>query len=61
MRILNGPISDRLRKLFGADVKTWPAYRASESTPMPAKGVEGIDLSQSGRAGRGGRHRREWR
>lgn len=35
MRPVSGPISDRLRKLFGSNVADWPAYRASDVSPMP--------------------------
>lgn len=61
MKELNGPISERLRRLFGKDVKRWPAYRASESKSMPADTYTGVDLSVPGKRGQTGRHRRTWR
>lgn len=40
-----GPISDRLRALFGADVGAWPAWREPEEIhDMPEEDYQGIEL-----------------
>ncbi len=50
MRPVSGPISDRLRRLFGDKVADWPAYRQPEAKPMPKSGVGGKALG--GKPGR---------
>lgn len=41
MIAMPGVISDRLRKLFGADVANWPAYRKADVKPMPTRWLPG--------------------
>lgn len=47
---LPGPISDRLRVLYGPDVADWPACRMpDEICDMPPQLYRGIDLDPHGR------------
>jgi hypothetical protein len=46
MMRLDGPISDRLRALFGGKVADWPAYRKPEVIrDMPEENYTGRTLS----------------
>lgn len=57
MTSLNGPISDRLRALFGRDVAEWPAHREPEAIrDMPEENYTGRTLGPRYR--RIGQHRR---
>lgn len=45
MRLLSGPISVRLRALFGPAVADWPAYREPEEIhDMPAQNYTGVAM-----------------
>lgn len=45
MIALTGPISDRLRVLYGPDVAEWPTFRMSdEISDMNPDNYRGIDL-----------------
>jgi hypothetical protein len=48
-----GVISDKLRRLFGADVGEWPAARADDAIDtMPPADYRGVELSDPDRRGR---------
>lgn len=50
MTELSGPISERLRAIFGPDVAEWPAWRESETIEdMPAVAYSGTELGDPSR------------
>lgn len=54
--MLDGVISDLLRRLFGPDVADWPSTRLpDEIRDMPPAAYDGIDLDPGRRGTRGAR------